>query len=92
MSERLPPDQRPTAAELAEQCGGSFVCPKCGGVLIAYKTITLGTRKIRYRRCRNINCDGRFVTRQQTEQIMREVGGEDSKDGKARLTVIRAAS
>lgn len=85
---RLPPEQRPTAQQLAAQAnGGGFVCPKCGGVLVAYKTITTNTRKIRYRCCRNPNCEARYVTKQQSEEIMREV----SKDGKDELTGLRVA-
>lgn len=87
-----PKTMREMAAEAAAMSNGGFVCPKCGGALVAYKTITLDTRKIRYRRCRNVNCEGRFVTKQQIEpceEIMREIGGEVSKLGKPALTILR---
>lgn len=84
---KLPPDQRPTAAELAT--GRANVCPKCGGALVVYKTIRLSpTVTRRYRACRG--CPHRVKTRA-TEEIVAEIPEKDSKPGKAQLNVYREA-
>lgn len=79
---RLPPEERPTAAELANGKTAPGICPKCGcGHLEANSTRELPTGTIhRYRYCRNPKCGARFLTSQPQERIVREVKPHRSED------------
>lgn len=70
-----PPNDRPTAQELARIGGaqGPAVCPYCGATLFAYRTETLKTRIIRYERCHNPECERKFKTRQEHRIIVEEI-------------------
>ena len=71
-------DNPPTARELAARSNsGGMYCPKCGRVLITYKTITMERNIIRYRRCGTPGCERRYMTSQEHQQLIREVGVED---------------
>ena len=69
-------------------------CPKCGGALVCYKKLIVGSKIRRYRRCVNRRCDGRFVTRQDFEEIIREVEpyDKDSNAGKSELKIRRESA
>lgn len=70
------PEERPTAAELAGRGGG---CPQCGWPLLTYRTATTAREIIRYRRCRNPACERSFLTTQQHQRVVREVGGGENE-------------
>ena len=92
------PDERPrkTLGELAAEANGGDGnrCPKCGGALVCYKKLIVGSKIRRYRRCVNRRCDGRFVTRQDFEEIIREVEpyDKDSNAGKSELKIRRESA
>lgn len=89
-------DNPPTARELAARSNsGGSVCPKCGRVLITYKTIKLETNIIRYRRCDTPGCDRRYMTSQEHQKLIREVmpdDDENSNSGNPSLTLRRESA
>jgi len=80
---RLPPEERPTARDVSDAANGRSIqiagqpadqCPYCGCALFANGTETGDSRIIRYVVCRNGSCGKRFVSRQPTAKLVREVG------------------
>jgi DNA-directed RNA polymerase subunit RPC12/RpoP len=77
----IPPDEPPTARELAGRGGSGAVCPRCGCKhLEVYGTGKIASRIMRYKQCRNPNCGHRFITRQPPEEYHRDVNPHDKKD------------
>lgn len=98
---RVPPNDRPTAQQLAN--GGSQpmqiagkpadLCPYCGCAMFANRTDTLATIIIRRVNCRS--CGKRFVAKQPPATLIREVGvddEEDSSSGKLSLSLHRESA
>lgn len=94
---KIPPNERPSARELASGDAKPMtiagkpadVCPYCGCGMFAIRTDTHTTVIIRRVNCRN--CGKRFVAKQPTATLIREVGAddEDSSSGKQVLSVMR---
>ncbi len=98
MTQPRPPNERPTAQELASggdqpvQIAGkpACVCPYCGAGMFVDGTQATGREVVRYVECRNRKCGRRFVTVQPPAKIVREIGNDDdSADGKPALTLVR---
>jgi hypothetical protein len=72
---RTPPNERPSAEELAQGKTPNGTCPKCGCAHFEAN----GTRELpggtitRYRYCRNPACKARFLYSQPPERLVREV-------------------
>lgn len=89
---KVPPNERPTAAELkfgndkpATIAGRpADVCPYCGCAMFATGTRQGDSVTFRYVECRNSNCRDqsgnrrRFYSKQQRPVIVREVGDGDA--------------
>lgn len=97
---RPPPEERPSAAELAAAGVESLhiagkpatACPYCGAGMFVNGTQVFNTRVDRYERCRN--CNKTFITRQPRKVFVREVRPSDdevSSAGKVGLNVFSAA-
>lgn len=88
---RLPPEERPTARELAAQSNGentvivrgqpAAICPYCKGGMLTAKTIRLKTRVERYERCRICNKSFKAVYPPDPEGTLAyEVGDDDDSE------------
>jgi len=100
---RPPPEERPSARQLAAKCAGqepmqiagkpADVCPYCGAGMFVTGTRTRDTSISRYVACRN--CGKRFVSRQPKDPgtLIREIDADDesSSSGHERLTIHRDA-
>lgn len=96
MSERLPPDQRPTAQQLQAMANGeepimlagqpATKCPRCSAVMFVNKTMSLATRVDRYETCRV--CDKTYLTRQPQKVFVREI----SSGGNELLSIHRESA
>ena len=97
---RIPPEERPSARQLAAKSSGSVplqingrpadVCPHCGCALFVAKRMPGDREIVRYVECRNRNCRRRFLSSQQPAKLLREVGRDDddiSISGKHNLTL-----
>lgn len=97
----IPPEERPTAAELAGMQQAFIAgqpaaqCPYCGCGMFVNRTESSATRIDRYEVCRNKNCGRRFITRQPPKVFVREVEPHESNEissaGKETLSVYREA-
>jgi len=76
----IPPGDRPTPQDYqarAHRLGAQGPsCPKCRWPLLAYRTSSSSSRILRYEKCRNPNCEARYLTRQEHRSIIREVDSE----------------
>jgi len=96
--DRPPPEERPTAEELANASRGGdasgVTCPKCGRKMMAEKTMRFDRFIRRYRAC---FCGHKVITRQGREEIVRDViqhdiSCEDSRPGILPLNLGRVTA
>lgn len=97
---RTPPENRPTARELASrgaqplQIAGkpADVCPYCGCGMFKAGTRKGDRETFRYVECRN--CRKTFYSRQPPETLVREIGVDElpSSDGQSSLTLVRESA
>ena len=64
-------------------------CPYCGCVTFVDGVNRTEKEITRYIECRNKNCKRRFLTYQPAAKILREIGHDNSVDGKATLSIVR---